>query len=304
MRTALLTLVATALVAAAPQASHAAAPTAADSPCALTTITLPDGSKLASIHGGPVAQTGLLTCTVQTGPNYTDPDVDSRSAPGVATTVLPPTTVTVPAVAQLYVCSTFTDTLATAYHFDNRTGSWTTSTSAKCVPYVNVDTTPLRDVEDFTPGFPPAGFAVTSVGWVMTPGSTAPAFSPPLPRASHPADWTCGVSYNPTTKIGHAECTPVPGQEDPGFTGWTCYDPYVAATIANTPGNTGDEIRGVSSCGNSVAECRAMTSARQPSASCTNYRLLQRPVPLVCDADFSGASTDRTATVRCSTIDP
>lgn len=304
MRKSAVAVFALATMAATMPHASASAPTTADTPCSMIAVTT-GADASGTMTGGPIAQSGVLTCTLQAQQTHAGADITSRTAVGIGSTTLAPQSIPYQVTSPpMYVCSSFQDATLNTYYHDNATGNWTTSTSGRCVAVTNIDATPLREISDYTPGFPPAGFAVTSIGWLMTPGSTAPAFQGPQSNASHPARWSCPVvTYDFAAKFAHAECSPVAGQEDPGFTGWSCYDPYVNINVANSPGFTGDTVRGTSRCGTKAATCAATTSARQPSAQCSGWAG-RGPVPFVCDADFSGASLDRTAIVRCATIDP
>lgn len=149
-------------------------------------------------------------------------------------------------------------------------------------------------------GFPPAGFAVTAVTWSMAPGQLTPAFTPPNPATSHPANWSCTTSTTATT--AHASCTPT-DPPDPGTAGWSCYDPFVVGDVSGPiPG--ADSITGESHCGTSSALCTAVSGAGAPPGNCRNWSFVQVPTPLECEVDFGNATRLATWSVRCAPIDP
>jgi hypothetical protein len=163
-------------------------------------------------------------------------------------------------------------------------------------------------------GFPPAGFTTTSIIWSMSPGQTTPAFTPPNPATSHPANWSCTTSTTATT--AHAECTPT-DPYDPGTVGWACYDPFVVADISTpvtvssdpthggvgTPGATAASITGTSHCGTTSSTCTATTTPAG-AGHCQLPAFPHQPAPLECDADFGASAPVATWTVRCAPIDP
>lgn len=96
----------------------------------------------------------------------------------------------------------------------------------------------------------------------------------------------------------------MPGQEDPGTVGWSCYDPFVDVTVTSPAGAGVTTLRGTSRCGTTVATCAATTTPTQPAGHCSNAAFPEQPVPLVCEADFSAALPTATWSVRCAPVDP
>jgi len=114
--------------------ASATAPGFVDGRCSVTAIPdprpdAPDTTHLAVVSGGPVFQSGTLTCVIQVGGlgRYSDPDSAAASATGTnGVTVLAPTPVTYvwPLFYSVYVCDEFTDAGGTTYVFDNDDYRW------------------------------------------------------------------------------------------------------------------------------------------------------------------------------------
>ncbi|HWL37765.1 MAG TPA: hypothetical protein VNQ77_16375 [Frankiaceae bacterium] len=296
-----------------PVAANAAPPDPLlDRPCALSsaldpTPEAPDGTYTGTLAGGPVFQNGTLACVVVVGAQV----VASAAVNGTnGMTTVAPTTVSYIGEPAL-VCSRFTDQTGVTYHYSAAGPAWSTDPTAGCdvepatapaTDALEPVVTPLRDVTTWGPSFPPAGFAVTGVAWSYAPGQGL-VFTPPIPAASRPANWSCATSF-PSSTSARAECVPLPGQEDPGTTGWACYDPFVNVHVVSPVGTGANGVDGRSACGTSEATCTATTSELTPAGLCSDWALPPHDVPLVCEADFANAAVTSSWSVRCAPVDP
>lgn len=135
-----------------PTPASAAAPSAADVGCGLAAVGDPNsdaanGTATGEVRGGPVAQSGALTCTVQIDRGlHSDADVFQASGTGTGVTVVVPAPVsfTAPPSSSVYLCSAFTDASGTTWVLDDRDGSWVLAGTAGAACRLAVRTT-LRD---------------------------------------------------------------------------------------------------------------------------------------------------------------
>jgi len=113
--------------------ASATAPGFVDDYCSFSTVTdprpeAPDTTQIAALSGGPIFQSGTITCVIQVGWNrHSDPDNATASATGTnGVTALAPTPVTYvsPPGYSVYLCDEFTDAGGTTYLFDDDDYRW------------------------------------------------------------------------------------------------------------------------------------------------------------------------------------
>ena len=127
--------------------ASAAAPTSPpDRGCGFSSATdpnpeAPDNTQTGQINGGPIAQSGTITCTIQVGGVglHSEPDNGAKaSATGTNGTTVPnPTLIsyTSPPNTNVYLCSQFTDTSNVTWLYDDADGVWENAagnTTATC----------------------------------------------------------------------------------------------------------------------------------------------------------------------------
>ena len=130
-----------------------AAPADTDLLCGFTSVSDPNPESPQSIQtgeldGGPIAQNGTITCTIQVGYAglHSDPDNGAKaSATGTnGVTILNPTVVSYvsPPWTNVYVCDQFADSSGTTYVYDDVDGAWefSGSSSAACRIAVSAST--------------------------------------------------------------------------------------------------------------------------------------------------------------------
>lgn len=123
----------------APGAASAARPGRLAASCGFSLFFDPTTSDgYAYIDGGPIFQDGRLTCTLQTdAATHAAPPVESVSvsADGIGVvTYLHPHVVefSPPPLAELYLCTAFTDAGGTTYYYDAVREVWVTDADALC----------------------------------------------------------------------------------------------------------------------------------------------------------------------------
>ncbi|HWL37814.1 MAG TPA: hypothetical protein VNQ77_16630 [Frankiaceae bacterium] len=128
----------------------AAQPGPLDVGCGFTSVTDPRpessySGQLGYLHGGPVTQSGTLTCTIKVDvATHAAPYVHgtSASATGTGVTVLPPTVAAyvLPPLSSAYLCDEFTGTDGVTWYWNGDTSQWTTDANASCSLSVSAST--------------------------------------------------------------------------------------------------------------------------------------------------------------------